>query len=424
MCKRFITLLLLGVLIGSGCATRDDDADWTELRVWAHQGQESENRAMREMVDAFNEAHEAARLRVQITFFPDYQYTERISIAAAARDMPDAFDLDGPTVAQFVDANLLAPLNDHFSATELDDFLDTIIAQGTIDGTLYAVGAFDSALVLYYDKALFEKAGVTPAEPDQMGWTWDEFLEACDQLLKHGIEPVALHMDVTADEWYTYAFSPLIWSGGGSLIDAERGQVAGVLDAPINVATLTRWQELFERGFAARAPINPDPFGAGMTAMDWSGHWMARSHIARKGERLGVMPLPRMGDQPAAACGSWCWAISANSSKQEAAAKWVHWVTDPERGIQPMVSAGGAVPSRHSAFEFFPEFEEPPYSVFRELLTEAGRPRPQTPFYPNLTQHFAAALRDIAQGADVEQRLSRSADAVQRIIDRRAGGGT
>src|ERR1041385_5478836 len=73
------------------------------IRVWCHQGQEAENRAMREIAAAFNRAHTEQTARVDITFFPDSQYTEKVSIAAAARDLPDALDLDGPLVARFVD---------------------------------------------------------------------------------------------------------------------------------------------------------------------------------------------------------------------------------------------------------------------------------------------------------------------------------
>lgn len=375
---------------------------------------------MRAMAEAFNEAYAAKNIRVVLDFFPDYQYTEKVSIAAAARDLPDVMDLDGPTVAQFVDAGLLAPLDPFFTEDELADFLPTIIEQGTIDHTLYALGAFDSAMVLYYDKSRLAAAGVTLPEHGT-AWTWDEFMEACRMLQTAGMEPVSLHMDITGDEWYTYAFSPLIWSAGGALIDLENERVVGILNSPVNVRVLSNWQQLFEKGYAARAPINPDPFGAGETAMDWSGHWMARSHLEVKGDNLGVMPLPRTGPEPAAACGSWCWAISAHSTKPDLAVKWLKWVTHPEKGVEPIVRAGGAVPARLSAFEFFPDYEHDPWRLFKELLRDHGRPRPQTPHYPNLTQHFAAAVRDIAQGADVETRLAQAAEAVQRIVDRRRG---
>jgi ABC-type glycerol-3-phosphate transport system permease component len=92
--------------------------------------------------------------------FPGLSIHRKISIVTAAGDLPDVFDLDGPTLAQFVDAGLLAPLDTYIDQKTRADFLPTIIEQGTIDGTLYALGAFDSAMVLYYDRIMLAEAGI------------------------------------------------------------------------------------------------------------------------------------------------------------------------------------------------------------------------------------------------------------------------
>lgn len=417
------TPLLVCVVLGalaSGLAHARGDEGGSVVRVWCHQGQEAENQAMRTIAAAFNRAHAAGHVRAEITFFPDFQYTEKVSIAAAAHDLPDAFDLDGPLVARFVAAGLLAPLDPWFSPAELDDFLPTIRAQGTIDGHLYALGAFDSAVVLYYDRALLARAGVTPP-PEHEAWTWDEFLAACRRLRAAGLEPVTLHMNETADEWFTYAFSPVLWSAQGRLIATDGRTVRGVIDSPENVRALQAWQTLFKEHFAATDPIDPDPFDHGTVAMDWSGHWLAPAHLAAKGARLGAMLLPRVGPHPAAPCGSWCWGISARASDRRLAAEWDRWVTDPAHGVEPIVRANGAVPARRSAFAAFPEYARPPYSLFRYQLERFARPRPRTPFYATVTQQFAAALRDIAHGAAVAPRLHVAAAEIQAVIDRRAG---
>jgi len=392
------------------------------IRVWSHQGQEAENEAMREIVAAFNRAHADRKWRVEIDFFPDYQYTEKVSIAAAARDLPDAMDLDGPTVAQFVEAGLLEPLDRWFPEAEQRDFLDTIIEQGTIDGQLYALGAFDSALVLYYDKKMLARAAVSPP-PYAQSWRWEEFLAACRRLKAAGIDPVSMHMNESADEWYTYAFSPLIWSAGGRLIAKDGVQVEGVLNAPVNVRALERWRRVFEENLAALNPVDPNRFGNGKTAMDWSGHWMYRAHRERKGEALGIMPVPRMGETAATGSGTWCWAITTQSRSPDRAAVWIRWVTSVEHGIRPMMRASAAVPARKSTFDVYPRYRKEPYPLFQRLLETSGRPRPRTPFYSALTQHFAAALRDIAHGADVEERLNKAAAHIQRVVDRRRGEG-
>lgn len=407
-------LLACGAWAGAACGRASRQGT---LRVWAHQGQEAENRTVRAAAREFEGAHAAQGLRLELSFFPDFQYTEKLSIAAAAADMPDVFELDGPLVASFVDAGLLEPLDELWPAPDLLDFLPSVLQQGTVAGRLYALGAFESALVLYYDRAVFERAKISPSESE--GFAWDELLEACAQLSAIGARPLALHMNESADEWFTYAFTPLIWSGGGALIGADGRSVRGVLASAENVASLRAWQQLFQRGFALTDPRDPDPFAAGTVAMDWSGHWMARSHLKHKGVRLGAMPLPRIGARSVAACGSYCWALSSATARRDAAVSWLRWITGAATGVVPLVRANGAVPARRSAFEHLPEYREAPYALFRRQLELSARPRPRTPYYATLTRQFAAALRDIAHGSDVERALARAEDELAQVIERR-----
>jgi multiple sugar transport system substrate-binding protein len=407
---------LVGTFAGSACRPRPAHG----LRIWAHQGQQAEHEALRRVAAAFD-AEESGGV-AELTYFPDHHYPERLSIAAAAGDMPDVFELDGPLVARFVAAGLLAPLDGLMSPGELRDFLPTVLAQGTIGGRLYALGAFDSAAVLYYDRRLFAAAGVKPPATE-LGFSWPELLEACERLRASGTLPMELHVGETNYEWFSYAFCPVIWSGGGRLIDTASGRVRGVLASRENVASIAAWQQLFQRGFAMSDPVDPDPFGGGKVAMDWSGHWMARAFVASKREQLGVTSLPRLGAEPVPPCGSYCWALSAATRQTPLAARWLRWVTGTETGVRPLVAANGAVPARRSAFAYFPEYTTLPFSLFRAQLERGARPRPRTPFYPTLSRELAAALRDIAHGADVATRLRRAEKQVQAVIDRRLGAG-
>ncbi|MEY4544063.1 MAG: hypothetical protein RL685_258 [Pseudomonadota bacterium] len=412
--RRFLSTSA-ALLAGAHGALSTGCARLRTLRIWAHQGQEGENLALREIVARFERAH--AGLTVELSFFPDYHYTERLSIAAAARDLPEVFELDGPLVASFASAGVLARIARYFSADELADFLPSLRAQGTVDGELYTLGAYDSASVLYYDRQRLERAGASV--PEGRGWRWAELLAACARLGTTEGAPLALHASESHDEWFTYAFSSVIWSSGGRLIAPDGVQVRGVLASTVNVRCLSQWQQLFQLGYAQTDPVDPDPFGSGSAALDWSGHWMARAHLQKKGAALGALPLPSTGEQRAAPCGSFCWALSSSATENASAVSWLRWVTDPQTGVAPLVRANGAVPARSSAFALFPEYQRPPYALFRAQLEQQARPRPVTRFYPTLTQRWAAALRDIAHGSDVQRRLQRAEEEVATVIERR-----
>lgn len=55
-------------------------------------------------------------------------------------------------------------------------YLDSIIQQGTYNNKLYALGAMESSVGLYYNKDILAEAGVEVPDADHP-WTWSEFTE-------------------------------------------------------------------------------------------------------------------------------------------------------------------------------------------------------------------------------------------------------
>jgi ABC-type glycerol-3-phosphate transport system substrate-binding protein len=414
------TLLIAVAAVCFGiCCERDAAEDGPRVvTVWAHHGQEREKAAMESVVAAFNETHQNEGLRIQIDFFPDRHYADKVAIAAASGALPDVLDIDGPYVGPWAAEGVIQAIGDLVGDEVRTDMLPSLIEQGTYRGELYALGAFESALVVYYNREMVEKVGIEP--PDRLvdAWTWAEFTEALRRVKPFATVPLSLHMDDQSDEWFTYAFAPLIWSNGGRLIDPEAGRAVGVLDSPAAVEAVRKWQRLFREGLAEATSTNPNPFAAGLAAFDWTGHWMLPGYEQATGLRFGVTPLPRMGDRHCVPSGSWCWGLSRDCADRERAFRVLSWLLDPEQGIRPVVQANGAVPGRRSAFKWFPEYGDMPRRLFREQIELAARPRPRTPVYLSLTSGFARALRDIALGSDVKLSLGRAAEVVQRALDR------
>ena len=415
-------LTILAATALAGCERRPAE-DVRVITVWAHQGQARENAAMRSIVDAFNERHAAERIRIDITFFPDRGYADKVSIASFSGPLPDMLDIDGPYVGPWAAEGTLQPLDDLVGDALRADVLPSLLEQGTYDGKLYALGAFDSALVVYYNRDMLAQAGVSPPERAADAWTWPQFVAALRQVKPHAKIPLSLHMDDQSNEWFTYAFSPLVWSAGGNLIDTVNGRATGALDGPATVAALTQWQQLFQEGLAEATSTNPDPFSTKLATFDWTGHWMLPTFEQTADLNFGVMPLPKMGARPVCASGSWCWGISKDCQDPALAWKALAWFLDPEAGIKPIVAANGAVPGRRSAFALFPAYEQMPRRLFREQLELAARTRPRTAAYLALTSEFARALRDIAGGADVQTSLTKAAQTVQRALDRHTAPG-
>ena len=79
------------------------------------------------------------------------------------------------------DAGLAVPVDTILTEEFLSDFYPSILDAASIDGKVYALPMYVSPYVLYYNKDLFEKAGLDPNSPPK---TYDEMLEMAEKLSK------------------------------------------------------------------------------------------------------------------------------------------------------------------------------------------------------------------------------------------------
>ncbi len=84
-----------------------------------------------------------------------------------------------------VDKNLLQPWDDQIKDMDLSDFA-AVIEGGKFDGAYYGLPYRTSSSIMYYNKTMFDAAGVPYP---QEGWTYDDMLEIAKKLTIPG-EPV------------------------------------------------------------------------------------------------------------------------------------------------------------------------------------------------------------------------------------------
>lgn len=124
---------------------------------------------------------------LEVTKLPDDNYYTSLKTKLASGECPDII-LTQPMYAgqnacySMAEAGYLAPLND----------LDCVQGRQDLSGVTYKgdiVGATATVAILgcYYNKDLFEQAGIT-SEPQ----SWDEFLEDCEKLQNAGIQPIIM----------------------------------------------------------------------------------------------------------------------------------------------------------------------------------------------------------------------------------------
>ena len=385
------------------------------IDVWFHSGKGEEREALDASIEEFNNTH--PDVQVNAIQLPEGSYNDQVNAAALAGDLPCALDFDGPFLYNYAWSGYLMPIDQYVSEELRNDFLPSIIDQGTYAGNLYSLGQFDSGLAIWANREYLEKAGVRIPEGVDDVWTKAEFEDALEKLqaLEEVEYAIDLKMNYGQGEWYTYGFAPIVWSYGGDLIDRSDYQsAAGVLNGPEAVEAMELFQSLFEQGYATAEPAGDDDFYIDkIAALSWVGHWMWTPHNENMGENVILIPMPDFGQGPKTGMGSWNWGITTNCESPDAAWTFLEFILSPEE-ILRMTNANGAVPARQSAIEQSELYaEDGPLNLFvQQLQSDMAVPRPVTPAYPVITNAFAEAVQNIVSGADVQAELD---EAVQKI---------
>ena len=141
---RWVIVLAALALVAAACgddggsgvkAACDGTIDSDTLTVWVHEGSEAD--AYVALVDDFN-ANEGAELglTIELTQIPEAGYTDAVNAAAAADDLPDVIDFDGPVLANFAWGGNIVALDDCISDDWKDNLLPSIVEAGTYEGNL------------------------------------------------------------------------------------------------------------------------------------------------------------------------------------------------------------------------------------------------------------------------------------------------
>jgi multiple sugar transport system substrate-binding protein len=149
-------------------------------------------------------------------------------------------------------------------------------------------------------------------------WTKDEFMAALDTLKESGEFEYALDVNAgSTGEWWPYAYSPMLQSFGGDLIDRSTYTSAeGVLNGPEALAWGEWFQSLFTEGYAPATPADDQGFLQGRIPLWYTGSWSAQTVLDTYGDDALFLPPPDFGNGPKIGAGSWQMGVTTNLSRR------------------------------------------------------------------------------------------------------------
>ncbi|MFH1723163.1 MAG: ABC transporter substrate-binding protein [Elusimicrobiota bacterium] len=336
-------------LLFAACGGDRDDRTVIRISGWSSSPEETR------LLEAQLAEFESLRPDIKIKYEPIVgDYMQKIQVLYASRTEPDIFYLDSKDVARMVHYGVLAPLDGYLeeAGDDLTDYYEDLIEtfRGE-DGRLYGLPKGFSTLALYYNKDLFEKAGIGRPPRD-----WRELLDASRKLDALGVSPLSMTTDLKT----IHLFAGL-W--GGELL--ERQKRIAFLDPPSReglAALLGLFDE--ESGFA-KLPQHfggawtGDVFAKSQTAMIMEGMWVTPYLQMRSSAlRYGVAPIPRK-ERDYNIIFTVAYVLSSRSKHKKEAFSLVHYLTGP-KGLMHVSKLGLEIPSRKSVVrkDFLARFPE------------------------------------------------------------------
>ncbi|HEX2926759.1 MAG TPA: extracellular solute-binding protein [Ruminiclostridium sp.] len=142
----------------------------------------------KEQIAKFNEKF-GDKIKVQVEEVPsDTAYNDKMKILAASGDLPDVIMGKNGINEILIKGNLATPFNDYLDkdAQWKSEIGADALAANTRDGKVWSISDQKQVVGYFYNKEMFDKAGIKPAK------TWEEFTSNCDKLKAAGFAPLAL----------------------------------------------------------------------------------------------------------------------------------------------------------------------------------------------------------------------------------------
>ncbi|GAA5073827.1 multiple sugar transport system substrate-binding protein [Thermocatellispora tengchongensis] len=192
------------------------------------------------VVDEFQAANPNIKVDVQVINWNDID--KQVATMVQNGQVPDI--LQTGDYSGFVADDLLYKVDEVLSPNTKADLLEKFAEFGKVNGVGYGIPFVSSARGLFYNKNLFDKAGI--AEPPK---TWDELKAAAEKLKKAGVaQPFGLPLG--NEEAQAESFLWFMGNGGGYK-DAS-GKWA--IDSPQNIETFKYLKELVDAGLTTANP--------------------------------------------------------------------------------------------------------------------------------------------------------------------------
>ncbi|MDP4097271.1 sugar ABC transporter substrate-binding protein [Paenibacillus sp. P96] len=426
-----LIIVLLCSLLASACSggmspngstSNGDQADGiVTLKFMGWEASPLETQSVQQGLDAFMKAH--PNIKVEYQPVPQAQYVQKLLTMLAGNSAPDVFFLGSTEYRAFQKRGVLLDLTDRFQADlSVDEFIPSAANIMQIDGNIYGVSSCTVSPVLYYNKDIFDKAGIAypPGDPAK-AWTWEQFRDTAKQLtIKNGDKVTqygAFGLEAFANT------TAEILSNNGTLFNEDGTKMT--INTPQTKQVLQSVLDLRLVDGASPTAKTLESIGmkpaqmlqTGKVAMMIDGSW-ALQELATMGFPVGVAALPKF-ERAVTQGQAHLHSVAANTKHPEEAWELVKFLSSEEYQIG-LVKEGLWMPNRTALYT-----EEGIAKWYNDKVHPEGF-KELVPFFKDAEAHPFSLIRQnkvndiITEETDKLWYSGQSVDATLANIEKRA----
>ncbi len=332
-------------------------------------------------------------IKVQQIPFSYGSLQQKLTTSAAGGTLPDLIRSDLAWVPQYAKLGAFAQLNKVMP--DFKSFADAMfpgtLATNYYKGNYYGLPLDTNTRVLMYNRDALSAAGITTAPK-----TFDDLRAAAAKLKAKGIY---LFADGGTGGWNVL---PWIWSGGGSLTNANYTKASGFLNGPRTVAAVQLLADLYKQGAIpslilgdAGAVGTENGLAEGKYATILDGPWMlpifAKAH---PGFKVATAPVPAGLGGSVSVVGGEDIVLTSGSKNKVAALRFLRFMISP--WAQTQMARAGQMPVRKDVAKNLPKINAG-FAIFAKQL-ETARPRTPHPNWPKIDSVLGAAVASAIKG--------------------------
>jgi sn-glycerol 3-phosphate transport system substrate-binding protein len=383
-----VALILVVSLVPGHTETGLSSAQENVEIVFVHTfGDENDIRqqVVQALADEFMAEHD--NVTVEIRTGADYdEIFETTLLAAEQGDPPHVVQLDEGATRRAIDSDRFVKITDMATEEQLaaiDGYIEPVLNFYLIEDEMWSLPWNSSNPVLYYNKTMFETAGLDPNSPPA---TFDEMLSACEAIMNSELElEGCVNWPLTSwfpENWIAMQGALLVNNGNGR----EGRPTETFINSPEMLNVVEWWGEMADQGYYKYTGVRADYVGeaGAFITQQFAMHINSTAGISNfqyyadlLRYNLGVAPLPLPNpdaDLGTVNGGGSLWLTDGHpTAEMEAARDFMFFMTNDEN-IAEWHKATGYFPNRTGSVEMveaegFWE-ENPAYFVAVEQMLE------------------------------------------------------